>query len=67
MRVVRLYLKHDDRTSFGFEDGDFEIDKHSDYLPHVGILGGDDTTLTIDNDTGKIIGWIPITKEDFDE
>lgn len=27
------------------------------YLPELGIFGGDDTKLTINNDTGEIIGW----------
>ena len=68
MGTVKLSLKHDDRTSFIFEDDNgFEIEKHADYMPYVGILGGDYTILTIDNETGKIEGWIPLSKEDFEE
>jgi hypothetical protein len=34
-------------------------------MPYVNqILGGDDTQLKIDNETGKIIGWTPIQIED---
>lgn len=61
MAVVHLYLKHDDRVSLSYEGAEM----NSDYLPYVNdVLGGGDTSLRIDNDTGKILGWTPIKIED---
>jgi hypothetical protein len=62
MAIVTLYLKHNDRAVFDFED--FNLDG---YLPAVGILGGDSTTLKIDNETGQIIGWKPILSDQLRE
>jgi hypothetical protein len=73
MGIVKIFLKHDDRTSFEFDenqhgDGErYQFEMNSDYLPYVGVFGGDDTQLIIDNETGKIIGWKPLVKEDFEE
>lgn len=56
MSIVKLYLKHADRASIQM-DGVEEVG----YLPYVNeVLGGDDTVLKIDNDTGRIIGWTPV-------
>ena len=69
-KIVRVYLKHDDRASIVLEDdlGDVIEEMDSDYLPYVNeVLGGDDTLIEIDNETGQIIGWTPVTtlkKED---
>ena len=40
------------------------IFEHDGYMPDMGMLGGDQTELTIDNATGTIIGWKPITPQD---
>lgn len=37
--------------------------EHDGYMPHLGLLGGDYINLSIDMDTGLIIGWEPITDE----
>ena len=65
MKTVEVFMKHDDRASFTIldENGNEVFEQNSDYLPYLGIFGGDDTSLKIDNETGKIIGWVPITKE----
>ena len=62
VKKVYVFLKHDDRASIISIDADGnEIQRiDGDYLPYVGIFGGDDTILKIDNETGKIIGWVPI-------
>lgn len=64
---VKLSLKHDDRASMQLINalGDVLADVH-DGVPSVGILGGDYTDLVIDNASGKIIGWTPITMEEYD-
>lgn len=37
------------------------------YVPRIsGLGGGDYIRLSIENETGKIIGWKPITEEDLD-
>lgn len=59
---VKLFLKHDDRTYIGLLDLGLKPieEQESGYLPYVGILGGDDTDLLIDNETGRIVGWQPL-------
>lgn len=49
------------------EDGkeDREVDG---YVPTgLGIGGGDDVVLKIDTDTGQIIGWKPLTRDQLEE
>lgn len=59
--LVYLYMKHDDRASLKLEGTEMD----SGYLPYVNdVLGGDDTSLRIDNDTGKILGWTPVKIKD---
>lgn len=67
--TIHLHMKHNDCVAFTVENekGEEILDMHSDYLPTVGILGGDDTTLRIDNATGKIIGWKPVTNDELHE
>lgn len=65
--TIRLFLKHDDRANFELvSPGGNVLLESEGYLPYVGILGGDDTAIEIDNETGKIIDWKPITSEEFD-
>jgi hypothetical protein len=53
-------MKHDDRAVLSVDD----IESVG-YLPRVNsVLGGDETSLNIDNETGTIIGWTPIKIED---
>jgi hypothetical protein len=63
VKTVSVYMKHNDMTGMQLYDADGNTieEMDSDYFPHVGVFGGDDTELTIDNETGKIIGWVPIT------
>lgn len=47
------------------------IHEHSGYAPNIpGFSGGDDINFDIDNETGMIIGWVPLTtatmREAFD-
>lgn len=66
--TVSVYMKHNDLTSFEVFTKDKTLyEKDSDYLPEVAVFGGDDTTLQIDNMTGKIIDWKPITTEQLQE
>jgi hypothetical protein len=67
--TVEVFMKHDDRTSFEVVDPNFKtlFEQDSHYLPDLAVFGGDDTTLRIDNETGTIIGWKPITTEQLDE
>lgn len=65
---VKISLKHDDRASLQLinEFGE-KLAEVDDGMPNVGVLGGDYTDLVIDNNTGKIIGWVPITMVEFNE
>lgn len=69
IKTVLMYMKHNDMTTLILEDGEGKTlhEKDSDYFPQVGSIGGDDTEFKIDNATGKIIGWKPITDEDLVE
>jgi hypothetical protein len=59
MAIVHLFLKHDDRAVISMDD----IERDG-YLPYVNaVIGGDQTSIEIDNETGKIIGWSPIKIE----
>lgn len=41
---------------------------HDGYVPYIkGIGGGDYIEIEIDNDTGKIVGWVPLTVEELRE
>ena len=64
---ISLYLKHDDRACFTLTDKNEVVYESIEYLPHLGILGGDTTELEIDNETGKILNWKPISKEELDD
>lgn len=41
--------------------------EHDGYVPDFFLGGGDYVEMTIDNDTGKIIGWKPITIDQINE
>lgn len=61
---ISLFMKHNDCASITISDGDKNIVEHDGYMPYLNsFIGGDDTQLTIDNETGKIIGWEPISME----
>lgn len=69
IKTVTMGMKHNDLTFFLLEDaqGNTLHEKDSDYFPDVGSIGGDDTEFKIDNATGTIIGWKPLTDEDLVE
>jgi hypothetical protein len=55
---MSVYMKHNDLASVTVRHLKINRD---DYLPHVGVFGGDDTHLTICMDCGMIQEWKPIT------
>ncbi len=59
MSIVMIAMKHDDRASIEMDGAEVV-----GYMPYTGILGGGFTVLKIDNETGKIVGWIPLQIED---
>jgi len=49
------------------KDGVPVIDHHG-YMPSIKSIGGDDyIELDIDNETGKIIGWVPLTDASIED
>lgn len=36
-------------------------------IPEISAEYGDDVSFKIDNETGRIIGWVPITDEQLEE
>lgn len=61
--IATISMKHDDRTSIIHKSTNLQ--HHSSYMPHIGILGGDQTTLQICLDCGNIQNWQPINQIDF--
>lgn len=42
--------------------------KSGAYMPDIeGICSGDYIDIAIDNETGRIIGWVPLKPEDLDD
>lgn len=66
IKKVTISMKHNDLAVMTLDnENDVEVFEHDGYMPDMGIFeGGDYTELTIDNATGKIIGWKPITPQD---
>ena len=55
MNTLKIYAHSQDRNSITFPNGR-EIE--GDYVPSdIGIGGGDAVQLSIDVDTGKVVGW----------
>lgn len=62
MIIVSVFMKHDDRATMVLKErGGAVLAESEGYLPSAGIFGGDDTELEIDNETGRILNWKPIT------
>lgn len=57
-RVMSLYMKHNDLSSVYVDHLDID---YSDYMPHVGIFGGDDTQFAVCMQCGQIRNWKPIS------
>lgn len=67
IKTIMINAKHDDRagaTFFG--EGGAQLYAYDVGMPYVGILGGDYTRITIDNETGTIIGWRPVTDSELE-
>jgi len=70
MKVLKVNFgaKCNDMADFRvmFEDGTtFEKDG---YPPKVsGVCGGDYYDFTVENETGRILGWVPIKSEEVEE
>ena len=64
---IHISCKHSDMLDMQIlDDEGHEVLDHQGYGPGIGSLsGGDYLSLSIDNDTGKIIGWKPITEEEI--
>lgn len=59
--MSNIYITAKCSDLFGLE---FEYVLYTGYVPRgIGIGGGDFIKLEIDNETGKIIGWKPLTIE----
>jgi hypothetical protein len=66
IKTIELFMKHNDMANFeATDENGKKVFAHDGYMPYTENLGGDDTELTIDNATGKIIGWVPITLEEI--
>lgn len=64
---IYINIKHDDRYSATIYSENGTIG-HSGYALYIdGLGGGDYTKMTIDNATGKIENWVPLTEENLKE
>lgn len=62
---INVIAKCDDRCSVSVDGTDL---RKQGYVPRdLGIGGGDYVRLTIDSQTGKIDGWVPLSPEDLEE
>jgi len=66
IKTIHISAKHDDRYAF-HTDGDTSVEHDGYALRIPGLGGGDYTRLSIDNATGQIIGWVPLTEESLSE
>jgi hypothetical protein len=69
IKRVTISMKHNDLVVMCLDDENGrEVFDHDGYMPQVGMFSCDDQTeIIIDNETGKIIGWKPITEEEIQE
>jgi hypothetical protein len=64
---ISVSVKHSDLASLIIEKDSKVVLDHDGYmLPILGISDdGDYTSFEVDNETGKIIGWKPLTDKDI--
>lgn len=67
IKTVKLFMKHND-TAFieAVDPNGVTVFERDGYMPYVGVLGGDESSFEVDNETGKIKGWEPIKLEDLE-
>lgn len=68
---MQIYINSHHRDCFSMtisdDDGNRILDGDG-YAPHIqNFSGGDDLDFIIDNETGKIIGWVPLTEDDVED
>ncbi len=68
---IKISMKHDDRCNMTIED-EYTVrldstETGNGYMPYLGVFGGDYTELEIDNATGKILNWKPISENEIDD
>lgn len=63
MATVTVFMKHNDAAWFRYEEDGLTIESEG-YMPRVGGVFdrgyGDSTCITIDNESGRVIGWVPV-------
>lgn len=59
-RKMSVFMKHNDMANMQIPHLDVDL---QDYLPHIGIFGGDDTQFEVCMDCGQIQRWKQITDE----
>ena len=70
MGILSISAKSSDLNSIHFKAKNGKVTKSNDYayVPKgISIGGGDYVELSIDTETGQIIGWKPISDEDVIE
>lgn len=61
-RTIEVWMKHNDLASINIPHMNVDIDG---YMPTIGPFAGDDTSIEICLDCGKVQDWEPITDADI--
>lgn len=68
IKTINIQAKHSDMYFAGIDYEDGTSKEHEGYGLYItGLGGGDYIDFTIDNATGKIMGWVPLTEEKIEE
>ena len=67
VKTISFFAHHTDTFSILATMSDGSEIENSGYAPHIpAVCSGDDTEFVVDNETGKIVGWVPLTKEELE-
>jgi hypothetical protein len=61
LRIITITAKCSDLFSMSADTGLY----HDGYVPNSSLGGGDYVEMVIDNATGQILNWRPLTAADF--
>jgi len=70
-KIISIYAKCSDCFSMSIKDtvtGEYIVDDYDGYVPTCAFGGGDDVSMDIDAETGRILNWKnPLDSEHFCE
>lgn len=67
VKYIRVQAKASDLQDFGFLDGLLHLlHEHDGYGVVPGVGNGDYIDFSVENETGRIVGWKPFTDEELE-